>query len=138
MPLVARIIIMYQQFLCIKHLLYSKSWTEYWGVKNKFKVKISSSTVRRQTHGKSTNKQVCVCYTLVHTHIYMNMMLVDVNYHLSLTSTVLGDKVITGRLLQLKLVIWRQQPIPVSWLCPINLRSEWIANGGLEHHNISH
>lgn len=115
------------------------------GITNKFKgkpLKMSSSIVRQQIHeSQQINKAVCMCVAHVCTHPphrHMNMMLVDVNYHLSLTSTVLCEKVMTGHLLQLKLVIWRQPPIPVSWLCSINLRSEWIANGGLELHHISY
>lgn len=116
-------------------------------ITNKFKVKTPENVIlysETTDTWKSTNKQGCVCVcvaqvcTHTHPHTYMNMMLVDVNYHLSLTSTVLCDKVMTGHLLQLKLVIWRQQPIPGSWLCSINLRSEWIANGGLELHHISY
>lgn len=77
-----------------------------------------------------------MCYTYdTYTYIYMNTMVA--NCHLSLAPAVIYDKVISGHLLEVKLGIWRQELIPVAWLCPMNLRLEGMANGGLEHRHTS-
>lgn len=59
----------------------------------------------------------------------MNVMLIEVNCHLSLISTALCDKVITGHIFQMELVVWKQQPKPVLWVSSSKLKKwEWTVN----------